>query len=293
MLTIKSFSIHSFILSFSALLFFSSCEDPIQVELDKGEPLVTVDAFIDNMRKTQTIRLTYADDYFSQKASTGINGATVIVKDITAGLNFNFTDKNNGNYTYSLSPTDTLIKEGHQYELTVTHQGDNYTANSTAFRTTKVDSILVEYREAGAFGGEAGYDAGFLGMDRVGPIPDYYWIRSYRNNVVYNKGGDINIAIEGADGLGSDGFIFTPQIARGILPGGTRIDKFDSLRVEIHSISEQAYYFLFQVRNQTTNTGLFATTPENVKTNISTTSKTKVVGWFNTSMVGWKQVMVQ
>ena len=293
MLVIKSFSIHSFILSLSTLLFFTSCEDPIQVDLDKGAPLVTVDAFIDNMRKTQTIRLTYADDYFSQKVSTGINGATVVVKDITTGLNFNFTDMNNGNYTYSLSPTDTLIKEGHHYELTVTHQGDNFTANATAFRTTEVDSILVEYREAGTFGSEAGYDAGFLGIDKVGPIPDYYWIKSYRNNVLYNKGGEINIAIEGADGLGSDGFIFTPQIARGILPRGSRIDKFDSLRVEIHSISEQAYYFLFQVRNQTTNTGLFATTPENVKTNISTTSKTKVVGWFNVSMVGCKQVMVQ
>ena len=43
----------------------SSCEDVIQVKLDKGKPLLTIDAFVNDLRSQQKIRLTYSDDYFS------------------------------------------------------------------------------------------------------------------------------------------------------------------------------------------------------------------------------------
>ena len=283
--------------SFIPLLFlpilFCSCEDPIQVKIDEGNPLVTIDAFIDNMRKQQTIRLTYADNYFSQKPSEGIKGATVIVKDNTTGLSYPFVDNNNGNYSYSLlAATDTLIRLGHEYELQVSHQGNYYSALSTANRSTTVDSIIFNYSNGDNFI-KAGYDAGFLGVDPAGPVSDYYWIKSYRNGVFFNKGIDINICVDGAYSEGADGFIFIPPIARGILPRGSRINKNDTLQVEIHSISKTCYNFLNQVFTQTTNSGLFATSPENVKTNITTSSKVKAVGWFNTSMVGWKKAKVE
>lgn len=286
-------NIQSVILLLSSIFLFSSCEDPIQVDLDKGAPLITVDAFVNDLRENQTIRLTYADDYFSQKASTGISGATVIVKDITTNTDYTFTDNNNGNYTYAISSNDTLIRLNHQYQLEITHQGNKYSATSSANRTTTVDSIVVNYNEGSTFSKE-GYDAGFIGVDPTGPVPDYFWIKSYRNGVFYNKGIDINITRDGANAEGSDGFIFIPPIARGIVPGGERLNKYDLLRVEIHSISEGCYNFLAQVFTQTTNAGLFATTPENVKTNIVTPpSATKAVGWFNTSLVGWKQVVIE
>jgi hypothetical protein len=65
-------------------------------------------------------------------------------------------------------------------------------------------------------------------------------------------------------------------------------------RVEIHSINLETYNFLTQVQTQTTNSGLFATSPENVKTNITNTTnnKTKVVGWFCMSAVGFRERVV-
>ena len=53
--------------------------------------------------------------------------------------------------------------------------------------------------------------------------------------------------------------------------------------------------FLLQVQQQTTNSGLFATNPENVRTNIQNASntKTKVVGWFCMSSVGFKEAVAQ
>jgi hypothetical protein len=123
---------------------------------------------------------------------------------------------------------------------------------------------------------------------------DYYWIKSYKNGVFFNKGGDLNICVNGAYGAGADGFPFIPPIAESITPFGEIFKVNDVCRVEIHSINLETYNFLNQVRTQTTNSGLFATSPENIKTNIAnnTSSKIKVVGWFEMSAVGFKQAIV-
>lgn len=277
------------------VIVFSSCEDVIQVKLDEGDPIITIDAFINDMRSQQKVRLTYTDSYFSQKPNEPITGATVHVKDLTSNLDYVFTDNNDGNYVYSLTVADTLGRVGHAYELTVTHQGNVYTSSSKMKRTTKVDSLLVEFKEAGAFGGKEGYKFSFLGFDIPGDTLDYYWIKSYRNGVFFNKGIDINIAVNAAYGAGADGFPFIPPIAESITPFGEVFKKYDVCRVEIHSVDLSTYDFLLQVYTQTTNSGLFATSPENVKTNIKSVNnlKTKVVGWFSMSAVGFKEGVAQ
>lgn len=272
---------------------FTSCEDVIQVKLDEGDPMITIDAFINDMQQQQKVRLTYTDSYFSQKPNEPIVGATVTVKDLSTGIDYAFIDNNNGDYVWT--PTDTL-RVGHNYELTVMHQGNIYKSVSRMNRTTKVDSIISEYKEGGGLAAtESGYDLTFLGFDIPGDTIDYYWIKSYRNGVFFNKGGDINICADAAFGAGADGFPFITPIARGITPFGERFKQNDVCRVEIHSINLETYNFLTQVQTQTTNSGLFATSPENVKTNIKNTSsdKPKVVGWFCMSAVGYRELVVQ
>lgn len=279
---------------FLVAVLFASCEDVVQVKLDKGEPTVTIDAFINDMRSQQKVRLTYTDGYFSQKPNDPINGATVVLKDLTNGSVFTFVDQNNGNYVFDLQNTDTIGRVNHEYELTVTHQGHIYTSTSKLNRTTAVDSIDAKFQEAGAFGGKEGYRCSFLGMDLPG-ADDFYWIKSYRNGTFFNKGGDINIAWNGAGSAGADGLFFIPPVAEGITPFDEVFQQNDVCRVEIHSITQETYDFLTQVQAQTTNSGLFATTPENVKSNIKcqTSEKIKVVGWFCMSAVGVREKVVQ
>lgn len=292
-LYMKTIKLIIFILT---VIAFSSCEDVIQVKLDEGAPIITIDAFINDMRLQQKVRLTYTDGYFSQKTNEPITGATVHVKDVTSNLDYVFTDNSDGNYLYNLTAIDTLGRVGHTYELTVTHQGNVFTSSSKMRRTTKVDSLLVKFTEGGGIGNaKSGYRFSFLGFDIPGDTLDYYWIKSYRNGVFFNKGGDINISVNAAYGAGADGFPFIPPIAESITPFGELFQKFDVCRVEIHSINLETFNFLTQVQTQTTNSGLFATSPENVKTNIKsvTDTKTKVVGWFCMSAVGFKEGIAQ
>lgn len=285
-----------YIFSILIILLFASCEDPIQIKLDKGDPILTVDAFVNDLRSPQKIRLTETDDYFSQTTNKPVVGASIKVRDLTSGLDYIFNDNGDGNYLYTPIAGDTMGRVGHQYELEVSYKGDVFKSNSRMNRTTKVDSIITEFKEGGGLGNtKPGYDLAFLGFDLPGDTVDYYWIKSYRNNVFFNKGIDINVAADGAYGYGADGFPFITPIAESITPFGERFQKFDTSRVEIHSINLTTYNFLNQIVTQTTNTGLFATTPENIKCNIYNASgtKTKVLGWFCMSAVGYKELVVQ
>ena len=81
-----------------------------------------------------------------------------------------------------------------------------------------------------------------------------------------------------------DSTAFTPPSA---FLGFNRYNKNDVCKVEIHSISKESYFFFIQALAQINNGGLFAQTPENIKTNIVTPigAKTKAVGQFNMATV--------
>ena len=104
----------------------------------------------------------------------------------------------------------------------------------------------------------------------------------------------MNLAFNGAYSPAADGYPFIPPIAEGITPRGEVFQKYDVCRVEIHSINLATYNLLLQAQAQISNSGLFATTPENIKTNIiSNNPKIKVVGWFCMSAVGLREKVAQ
>ena len=88
-------------------LFFASCEDVIQVKLDEGSKLLVVDAFINDLRIDQKVKLSYTDAYFSNTNPPPVTNAAVTLSDLTAGKNNTFTHIGNGEYTYPLS-IDTI-----------------------------------------------------------------------------------------------------------------------------------------------------------------------------------------
>lgn len=268
-----------------------SCEDPIQIKLDQGKKLLVIDAFINNLRIPQNVRITFSQNYLDNNQNVSVvPNAQVILKDLTANNTYTFNYTTNGYYTYTLSPTDTIAKVNHLYELQVNYNGYIYTARTLQKRTAIIDSIQVKFQKNN-FSGNQGYKCVLWGQDLPGPIPDFYWIKSFRNGKLFNKTSQINIAYDaasgGSGGVRADGFIFTPPIANGITPGGEYFNSGDTCRVEIHSISEECYNMFNQIITNTNNQGLFATTFENVKTNISTPSSAtlQAVGFFNMATV--------
>lgn len=291
-------TVFKFLVLTSAIFFFGSCEDVVQIKLDEGSKLYVIDAFVNNQRGVQTIKVVTNDTYFSNKEAPPVAGASVILKDLTEGRQFTFTDSGQGNYTYNVNGTDTLAKVNHQYELNVTVDGVTYTSLTTQKRTAVIQEIIYEYQDGtGGFGPVESpyYLCGLLAKDKVDANTDYYWIKTFRNDTLFDGPGDINICIDGTGGAVTDASLdstyFTPPAT---FLGFNSYYSGNTCKVEVHSIARDTYYFFGQAQAQINNGGLFATTPENVKTNIVTPSgaKTKAVGWFNMATVTSAQVTI-
>ena len=91
----------------------------------------------------------------------------------------------------------------------------------------------------------------------------------------------------------ADGLTFIVPIRQSINPDSLYALN-DVVRVEVHSLTADAFLFWQQVRTQVTNGGLFATPPANVPTNIINTNPTgrPATGFFITSALSSRTASV-
>ncbi|MGC4023431.1 MAG: DUF4249 domain-containing protein, partial [Cyclobacteriaceae bacterium] len=247
----------------TAPIVFSSCEKVIDPTLEDAEPILVVDAWLDNIPdKPQFIHLTMTQPYFDDSTPPGVSGASVVVTDEFSST-FVFVDdgSNTGTYVWSPPPGKSIGSVGTAYTLAVTTNGETFTATTTIKRTAIIDSITFKIKPAFQFP-EGSYIAEFWSTDPKGP-GDTYWIKAYKNNVFLNKPSEINIAYDAGFSAGGDfdNATFIPPIREAINP----VDKDpnnqnknlppyvagDSIRVDICSISLAAFDHLQQIVEQT------------------------------------------
>jgi len=280
------------------LVTLSSCEDVVQVKLDEGSKLFVIDAFITDQNQLQTVIVTQSDNYFSNESSPVVSKANVVLKDLTANSSYIFNYSQNGHYVYDAATQPAISGLNHVFELNVNIDGINYKSTTTQKRTAVIDSISAIYSDGtGGFGNQSPFYNCFLwARDKVDKNADYYWIKTYRNDTLFALPSDLNTSIDGTNGEvfdpNTDTIDFTPP---GIFLGFSTYQKNDVCKVEIHSITRECFNFLNQAVAQIQNGGLFATTPENVRTNVVTPSDapTKAIGWFNIATVVSKSKLVQ
>ncbi len=263
-------------------LCFTACEDIVDIELEEGSVELVVDAWINTDTVPQIIKLRRTAPYFSNAFAPVVNGAVVSITD-DADRVFEFSESDNsGNYIWTPAPGERFGQIGNTYTLVISLEGKTYTSNSTLNPTVPVDSITYEFREESLIEPE-GFYAQFFGRDQLG-LGDTYWIRTYKNGVFLNKPQEINIAYDAGPAAGSevDGLIFITPIREAINPitdddDLPPFDLGDTIRVEIHSLTPEAFTYLERTFFQLTlgDAALFAEPPANVPTNISSSLATE------------------
>lgn len=283
----------------TAGLFFSACEDVIDPELQAADPVLVVDAWINNLPGEQTIRLTWSQPYFEAKVPPPVSGASVLVRDEEGRVFFFYENITKpGHYEWVPAGADTL-RIGSTYALEITIGPDTYTAASYMGRVPPVDSVTFEEDDNLATGNKV-IRAEFWATDPVGP-GDAYWIRTFKNGIPLLKPSEINIAFDAGVSIGgpADGVAFIAPVRRRINSNDQNEDGSlvspialgDTLHVQIHSLTVAAFTYLNEVSIQTNRPGgfqeLFATPLSNVSTNIINTNPSglKAVGFFNVSAV--------
>lgn len=277
------------------ILVFSSCEDVIDIDLDEGTPQLAVDAIITNELKPQVIKLTKSIPYF-QKADNfpAVDADSVYITD-NNGKTFLFAPTGNGTYTFNPSGNDTFAV-GNTYLLTIKAEGSTYTAASKLQPVAPIDSLTYEFSPA-VFGFKAGFYVEFHAIDLLG-TGNCTWVRTYRNDTLYGKPEQINVAYDAAFAPGgANDFIkfIVPIRFLAINDGDRPYIENEKVKVELLSISEDFYYFLREAQAQISNQGLFATPPANVRTNVRNTNPNgpKPVGFFCVSAISAKEVVIQ
>lgn len=284
--------IYLYIMCLVAVATMTACEDEIDVTLGASTPQLSVEAWITDQSPVQTVRLTISQDYFNDAAAAGASGATVRINDDQGNVyNFTESDLKAGNY---LSNFTGAI--GSTYTLYIQYQGEEYQATTTLSRVPPIDSIRVEDAETAASGPtnvSKGYRAEFFANEIPGK-GDYYRVKTYRNNKLLNKPANITVF----EDTNVDGLPFILPIRLSINPVSDEGEGYalgDQVKVELLSISKEAYNFFNELQTQTSNGGLFASPIANVPTNIKNlnpASTKSAVGFFYASAVSTKEITV-
>lgn len=264
-----------------------SCETVINAKLDTGPTQLSVDGTLTDQPGPQAIRLTQTAAYLNNGIPPAALSATVTVTDST-GRTYAFTDPDNdGYYVWKPGIKDTLGRVGRNYRLSITYQGDSYTAVSRMNRVPVVDSIIFRKQKINPLSTTEGYQAEFFARDFRGAT-DYYRVRYARNGVAASRPQDI-ITLKDASFPGSadtDGLVFIRPFRQSVNPDSLYALN-DSVKVEILSLTPEAFEFWQQFSQQITNGGLFATPPANVPTNIVNTNPNgrQATGFFVASAI--------
>ncbi|WP_343306483.1 DUF4249 domain-containing protein [Chitinophaga niabensis] len=273
---------------------FTSCEDVIDVDIPKGKTFAVVDAWITDEAGKQSIRITETVPYTSTGTAPVVSDAIVVLTDLTDNKTYPFTFAN-GVYSHDPGLDKSIGVLNHAYKLRIELKSEVFEAIDTIKRVTEIDSISYEFKTAeNSATNKEGYYARFYGRDLAG-ASDYYWVRSYRNT----KDNRVNdaFAVDGSyQEYVSDSAVFIVPISEAITDWDKPFLLNETVIVRLASLTKNSHTFLTHVESQLQNGGLFAKILENVKSNLKNTnesSSVRVLGWFGTSAVKFKEKTIR
>ena len=278
----------------------TACEDIIEVDVEQKQKKLVVDAFIDNQLQTQTIRLTESIPFFDLPGTEPpVTTATVVLADTGTGKIFPFIHDSMGYYRWNPNELsgDTLTV-GSSYALFIIENGDTVVGVTKLYPTAdRIDSLrTVPTKGNGPPFIDTGRYCEIFAYDLPG-IGNHYWLKTFRNDTLISDINNLNIAQDmGNNSNGQDGDLFIYPVRFSQLNEFLRpyVDG-EKVRVEIHSISREAYYWFQLIVNESNNGGLFATPPVNIMSNLfylNQNPKRGIAGFFNVAAVNAAEITV-
>ncbi len=266
-----------------AILFLTmsltSCDDVIDVDVQKGPSRLVIEASIDWEKGTsgsdQTIKLSKSTPYFDQNTNAAVTNASVRVVKDDDDTEFIFTHQNDGTYTN----TGFVPVIGQSYTLEVIHEGETYTANETLTAVTDITEVNQSKEKE---------DEDLLEINIFFPDPEteenYYLLKIQRQ-------GDLLPTLIDFDDEFTDGNLipFWYEIEEDDEDSATRepFKSGDIVDISLFGISEAYSKYMQILIEQSEGAGLFSSTPVPLKGNCinTTTPNNYPFGYFRLTQV--------
>ncbi len=256
------------------ICLFCSCQDVIDIKIDKGEPVMVVEGWLTNKREVQYIKLYKSKGITEAGEYPPVSQAQLVLSD-GAGHKETLTEVSQGSYAIA----KLKAVAGRTYTLSIQTSDGSYEAVSTVPRLSlSPDSVTYKYEDKSIFYEHAGYYPMINGAELDGP-GDYVQIKLYKNGRYLNSANDLN--------LFSDKYADGYYIMNMELNVDSPYVSGDLIKAEVWSLTEHAYFFWHDIRDQLFNAQVFATPLTNVRSNIDkvTPGSKNVTGYFGTSIV--------
>jgi len=268
-----------FLIAFFTSLFFTSCEEVVDVDLDTAPPKLVIEAAINwekgTSGKQQVIKLSTTTGYFESQIPI-VSNAIISIKN-SKNQTFNFVEFNkSGRYICN----DFIPQLNEQYTLTVISKGNTYTATETLKSVAPITRI------------EQKNDGGFTGKDTE--IKAYFTdpgdeVNFYLFKYVYSNKVTSNYYVS-EDKFYQGNEIFSSEVDEDLKTG-------DEVEITHFGISKQYYnYMNILVSIAGSNVGgPFQSPPATVKGNIiNTTDKNNYpLGYFSLSETSTKKYKIE
>lgn len=226
-----------------------SCEDVIDVDLDKGESTIVIDAEILWQRGTdgslQTITISRMTDYYNQVVPK-VTGAQVYVEN-AQGERFEFQDVGLGVYQCS----DFLPELNMQYNLFVSAYDQIYTASEVLMPVPEIIDVVQSIEQD--FSGEDVIEVQFSFQDPS--EEENYYLSDFDTNILFYPEYELN-----DDEFFNGNLIKNEFSDEDLKPG-------DTVKITHRGISEQFYNYMNLIL-ESTSANPFATPPANIRGNI-------------------------
>ena len=236
-------------------LFFSGCTEKIELELNDTYARLVVEAFVSNEEDMHHVILSRTANFFSNETAPRIGGANVNISDGTS--NWSLLEKGSGYYV----PVENFsAKSGSEYHLSIEHEGRKYTASSVMPGVPEIDSLTLQPHPWAT-----GSMQVIVHFQDPADTRDYYMWKLYVNGEdmtnPISKVRFIDDEIVNGQYLSLPFYTFRPDEYLPV-PG-------DTIRVEMHGMTEDYYIFLDAMRrNQGSVGGPFTGPPANIPGNI-------------------------
>ena len=255
---------------FAGIVSVVACEKVIDVPLNEAEREIVVEAVGRNYLGESFVDLSLSGSVYDDSGFDRLSGAAVKITDKN-GVESVFTEDPavKGRYVSA----DFLTEAGNKYDLKVDYDGTTLTGSTNTMSKVEIDS-LTYIQQIGGFGG--GTDTTYLVFYNFTDPADeenYYraraWVNGEGDNLFYLTGDEL-----------FNGYTYTAPFF------GTSIESGDTVYVELVSMDEVQYTYLFTLANNG-DAGPFSAAPANPVTNID-----NGIGYFGGFMIDTMTIII-
>lgn len=216
---------------------FYSCEEIIEIDLNSADPKIVIEGIVTEQPGPYTVTITKTTDYYNPGSYPTVSGAVVSIADDNDFYE-ELIETGGGIYqSDSLQGTP-----GRTYTLTVTTEGQTYSAVSSMPLPTEIDSLFFEENEDGVRPKDKeGYVLTIRFTDKPG-VDDFKRVKIYRN-------GNLQDGYFLYNGRLSDGNVIEFDRIH------TAFELDDFVFVELLSIDEATYEYYSTLGNAIASSG--------------------------------------